>query len=342
MKYIGNKSRLIGFIEECLKDAKINYKNVRVYDLFSGTGSVSEFFLKNNCNVLSCDIMNYAIAEQYRKLFFRKEPKFSELKKIIGYDELDDVLNYLNKLDGKQGYFFENFCEEGKYKRKFFSCLNAKKIDAIRSKIEEWKEILPTDKYMFLVGTLMNSADLVSNTAGTYGAYLKIWRSMALKELKLEKTNFINTGSIELYVDDVVNFVEKNQRADIVYMDPPYNTRQYPAYFSTLESIVVNDDQELNGKTGLRDYEKQKSKFSIKKDVKKEYVKLINKINSNYIIMSYSTEGILDKDFILETLNNRGETKIYNTSYRRFKTNAWTDNNTNLKEILFICKIKQK
>lgn len=341
MKYIGNKSRLIGFIEESLLDAKINYKNTTVYDLFSGTGSVSEFFLKNNCEVFSCDNMNYAIAEQYRKLFFREEPEFSELKNIIGYDKLDDILNYLNNLEGMEGYFFDNFCEDGKYKRRFFSTDNAKKIDAIRTKIEEWKDILPIEKYMFLVGTLMNSADFVSNTAGTYGAYLKIWRSMALKDLELVKPEFINTGNIKLFVDDVINFVEKNRKADIVYMDPPYNTRQYPAYFSTLESIVVNDNQELKGKTGLRDYENQKSKFSIKKDVNGEFVKLVGKIKANYIVMSYSTEGILNKEFILETLNNKGKTKMYNTSYRRFKTNSWTDNNTNLKEILFICEVRK-
>lgn len=341
MKYIGNKSRLIGFIEESLLDAKINYKNTTVYDLFSGTGSVSEFFLKNNCEVFSCDNMNYAIAEQYRKLFFREEPEFSELKNIIGYEKLDDILEYLNNLEGVKGYFFENFCEDGKYKRRFFSTDNAKKIDAIRTKIEEWKDILPIEKYMFLVGTLMNSADFVSNTAGTYGAYLKIWRSMALKDLELVKPEFINTGNIKLFVDDVINFVEKNRKADIVYMDPPYNTRQYPAYFSTLESIVVNDNQELKGKTGLRDYENQKSKFSIKKDVNGEFVKLVGKIKANYIVMSYSTEGILNKEFILETLNNKGKTKMYNTSYRRFKTNSWTDNNTNLKEILFICEVRK-
>lgn len=339
MKYIGNKSRLIGFIEECLKDFNINYNNSKVYDLFSGTGSVSEFFLKNNCKVLSCDNMNYAIAEQYRRLYFREEPKFDELKKIIGYESLDDILKYLNCLEGTEGYFFENFCEEGEYKRKFFSVSNAKKIDAIRNKLEEWKDILPNEKYNFLVGILMNSADFVSNTAGTYGAYLKIWRSMALKELKLEKPNFINSGEIKMYISDVVDFVKEQDKADIVYLDPPYNTRQYPAYFSVLESIVVNDNQILNGKTGLRNYEKQKSKFSIKKDVKEEFEKLIDSIKSDYIVMSYSTEGILDSNFIMEVLKRKGKTKMYNTFYRRFKTNAWTEKNTNLKEILFICKV---
>lgn len=340
MKYIGNKCRLIGFIEDCLKDFKVEYKNVKVYDLFSGTGSVSEFFLKNNCKVLSCDNMNYAIAEQYRRLFFREEPEFNEIKELIGYEKLDDILKYLNSLEGKKGYFFDNFCEEGKYKRKFFSSSNAKKIDAIRNKIDEWKDILPSDKYNFLVGILMNSADFVSNTAGTYGAYLKIWRSMALKEMKLEKPEFIHSGEIKMYTCDVINFVKNQDKADIVYLDPPYNTRQYPAYFSVLESIVVNDNQKLNGKTGLRNYENQKSKFSIKKYVKEEFIELIDSIKSNYIVMSYSTEGILDSDFIMETLNKKGKTKMYNTLYRRFKTNSWTEKNTNLKEILFICKVK--
>lgn len=340
MKYIGNKCRLIGFIEDCLKDFKVEYKNVKVYDLFSGTGSVSEFFLKNNCKVLSCDNMNYAIAEQYRRLFFREEPEFNEIKELIGYEKLDDILKYLNSLEGKKGYFFDNFCEEGEYKRKFFSSSNAKKIDAIRNKIDEWKDILPSDKYNFLVGILMNSADFVSNTAGTYGAYLKIWRSMALKEMKLEKPEFIHSGEIKMYTCDVINFVKNQDKADIVYLDPPYNTRQYPAYFSVLESIVVNDNQKLNGKTGLRNYENQKSKFSIKKYVKEEFIELIDSIKSNYIVMSYSTEGILDSDFIMETLNKKGKTKMYNTLYRRFKTNSWTEKNTNLKEILFICKVK--
>lgn len=342
MKYIGNKCRIIGFIEDCLKDFKVEYKNVKVYDLFSGTGSVSEFFLKNNCKVLSCDNMNYAIAEQYRRLFFREEPEFNEIKELIGYEKLDDILKYLNSLEGKKGYFFDNFCEEGGYKRKFFSSSNAKKIDAIRNKIDEWKDILPSDKYNFLVGILMNSADFVSNTAGTYGAYLKIWRSMALKEMKLEKPEFIHSGEIKMYTCDVINFVKNQDKADIVYLDPPYNTRQYPAYFSVLESIVVNDNQKLNGKTGLRNYENQKSKFSIKKYVKEEFIELIDSIKSNYIVMSYSTEGILDSDFIMETLNKKGKTKMYNTLYRRFKTNSWTEKNTNLKEILFICKIKEE
>ena len=341
MKYIGNKARLINFIQNCLNDSNIEYENKRVFDLFSGTGSVSEFFLNNNCEVYSVDNMNYAIAEQYRRIFFRKEPEFHEIEGIIGSYKLDDVLKYLNELKPKKGYFYDNFTEEGKYHRRFFKEDNACKIDAIREEIDNWKDKISYEKYMFLVGILMSSADFVSNTAGTYGAYLKIWRSMALKDLKLNKPNFINTGKIKLFVEDVNKFLDKKLETDLVYLDPPYNTRQYAANFSVLESIVVNDNEKLSGKTGLRNYEKQKSLFSIKKEVDKAFVDLIDKINAKYIVMSYSTEGILKKEYIEEIFNKKGNLKVYNVQYRRFKTNSWTEKNTDLKEILFVCKVKK-
>lgn len=338
MKYIGNKTRLIPFIENCLQELNINYQNRTVVDLFSGTGSVSEFFMKHGCEVFSCDNMNYAIAEQYRKLYFRQEPNFPELRDEIGDETLDSVLTFLNQLELREGYFFENYCQEGREQRNYFKKENAKRIDAIREKIEEWKPLLPKEKYMFLLGILMDAADFVSNTAGTYGAYLKIWRSMALKELQMQKPDFIPVGNIHLLINDVMGALEEiPKEVDITYMDPPYNTRQYAANFHVLESIVVYDRQQLHGKSGLRSYEKQKSKFSMKSEVKEEFRKLIEKIHSNYIVMSYSTEGILAKEDIEEILRQKGEVHVFDKDYRRFKTNAWTDNQTNLKELLFIC-----
>lgn len=338
MKYIGNKTRLIPFIESCLQGLNINYQNRTVVDLFSGTGSVSEFFMQHGCEVFSCDNMNYAIAEQYRKLYFRQEPQFPELRDEIGDETLEVVLAYLNRLELKEGYFFENYCQEGRAQRNYFKKENAKKIDAIREKIEEWKPLLPKEKYMFLLGILMDAADFVSNTAGTYGAYLKIWRSMALKELEMQMPGFIPVGNIHLLRNDVMEALEDiPEDADITYMDPPYNTRQYAANFHVLESIVVYDKQPLQGKSGLRSYEKQKSKFSMKSEVKEEFRRLIEKIHSNYIVMSYSTEGILAKEDIEEILRQKGELHVFDKDYRRFKTNAWTDNQTNLKELLFVC-----
>lgn len=339
MKYIGNKTRVINFIENSLKKEKINYKNKKIIDLFAGTGSVSSFFLKNGSMVYSCDNMLYSICEQYRVNYFNNEPNFSELSSILDDCSLDGILNYLNNLVPIKDYFYENYAPSGKYSRRYFTDENAMKIDAIRSEIENWKSLLPYEKFLFLIGILMCAADKVSNTSGTYGAYLKIWRSMALKKISLEKPEFLSKGKNIIELNDVIDFAKKYKKVDIVYMDPPYNKRQYASNFHVLENIVVYDKQKLNGKTGLRDYSLQKSDYCIKNKVKKSFQELVDNIDAKYIIMSYSTEGLLSVNDILAVLSKKGKTNIYRYDYRRFKTNAWTNGNTNLQELLFICKI---
>ena len=338
MKYIGNKTRIMNFIEESLKKGNIDYNNKKVIDLFAGTGSVSSFFLRHGSTVYSCDNMLYSICEQYRVNYYREEPTFEELKDFLFDYSLDGVLKYLNYLCLIKGYFYENYAPSGKYKRKYFSDNNAMKIDAIRLEIEKWEEILPQEKKLFLLGILMCAADKVSNTSGTYGAYLKIWRSMALKDLVLEKPAFTSKGNNIIELCDVLTCIKNHKDVDIIYMDPPYNKRQYASNFHVLENIVVFDKQDLKGKTGLRDYKNQKSDYCIKSKVKNAFEELVMNMETKYLVMSYSTEGLLSEKEILEVLNRRGVVSLYRHSYRRFKTNAWTDKDTNLQELLFICK----
>lgn len=338
MKYLGNKTRVLDFIKKCMEDSNIIFNSKKVADLFSGTGSVSNFFLKNGCNVYSCDNMTYSIVEQYRINYYDKEPLFNELDKY-SLTTLNDVLNHLNNLKGIKGYFYDNYAPTGKYKRQYFTDDNAQKIDAIRCEIQKWENILPKEKINFLLGILMCSADKVSNTSGTYGAFLKIWRSMALKKIILEKPEFSSKGKNYIFQDDVLNFVKRNKKFDIVYLDPPYNKRQYASNFHVLESIVVNDHQELKGITGLRNYDKQKSDYCMVRKVKKAFSDLIENIDSKYIVMSYSTEGLLKESEILEILKKKGNVSVYKNNYRRFKTNSWTSDKTGLQEIVFICKV---
>lgn len=338
MKYIGNKTRVIDFIQKSMDSSKIDYKNKKVADLFAGTGSVSNFFLKNGCEVYSCDNMTYSICEQYRTNYYSTEPTFKELEEC-GIKSLSDVIKYLNELSGKKGYFYDNYAPSGKYERQYFSNNNAMKIDSIADTLELWKNKLPLDKYYYLQGIFMCAADKVSNTSGTYGAYLKIWRSMALKNIELEKPEITSKGVNVIVQDDVANFVKKYKKFDIVYLDPPYNCRQYASNFHVLESLVVNDKQDLKGKTGLRNYDNQKSDYCISSKVYNSFEKLINSIDSKYIVMSYSTEGLLSEDEIINVLSKKGEVSVFKNEYRRFKTNAWTEENTGLQEIVFICEV---
>ena len=137
---------------------------------------------------------------------------------------------------------------------------------------------------------------------------------------------------------DVLECVKENKNSYLIYLDPPYNERQYASNFHVLENIVVYDKQDLKGKTGLRDYRHQKSNYCLKSKVLEEFSNLINNCNTEYIVMSYSTEGLLSVNDIKKIFEEKGTLTIYTYDYRRFKTNAWTSDQTGLRELLFVCK----
>lgn len=317
MKYIGNKSRLLEFIYEAFIDSRLPQNGVFV-DLFSGTGSVGRFFKDKGYRIISNDFMTYSFIAQYVLIKLNDMPPFIKLTK----NGIDDVLRILNAIEPKKGYVFDNFAPSGSANRQYFSDANAMKIDAIRDQIEDWnkQKLLSTDEYYILVNSLVDAADFVANISGTYGAYLKIWRSMALKDIKLLPPKISNNNcNNEVYQEDA-NELIKQISADVVYLDPPYNQRQYAPNFHMLETLAVWDKQKLSGKTGQRDYSTKKSAYSQKTRAVEAFEDLVQNINARYIILSYNNEGIIPREDILRVLGSVGSIKEYTTDYRRFRT----------------------
>ena len=151
----------------------------------------------------------------------------------------------------------------------YFTSENAKKCDAIRSKIEEWKKenYINESEYYFLLGSLINSIDKYANTASVYGAYLKQYKKSALKTFELTPI-VIMEGKIKskVYNMNVADLI-LNINGDILYLDPPYNERQYASNYHILETIAKYDNPKIYGKTGLSNYKQQKSEFCVKSKV---------------------------------------------------------------------------
>ncbi|OGL71985.1 modification methylase FokI [Candidatus Uhrbacteria bacterium RIFCSPHIGHO2_02_FULL_53_13] len=317
MKYIGNKTRLLNFINESIIKAKLP-QNGTFIDIFGGTGSVGKYFKNKKYKIIANDFMTYSYIAQYVLIKINKIPSFEK----VSLSGLSGALQELNSTTPKSGYIFNNFAPSGIEKRQYFSDNNARKIDAIRDKIENWRndKLLSDDEYYILVYSLINAADFVANISGTYGAYLKIWRSMALKDLELKIPDITNNDLENEVVQEDANSLIKKISGDILYLDPPYNERQYAPNFHILETLAVWDKQKLVGKTGQRDYSKKKSAYSQKTNSIKAFEDLIANTNTNYIILSYNNEGIIPRDEILRILNNKGKVSEYTTDYRRFRT----------------------
>ena len=135
-----------------------------------------------------------------------------------------------------------------------FTSENARRIDRIREVIEGWDQTgaISSNEKCYLLACLVEASDRVANTAGTYYAYLKRLYRKAKKRLQLRPIAMSdNQRRNEANQIDAVRLVEQTE-ADVMYLDPPYNGRNYGAYYHLPETLVLWDAPEVKGKSGMR------------------------------------------------------------------------------------------
>jgi len=330
MNYIGSKFSLLEFIENSInnilsKNNETKSPNKIIFaDLFAGTGCVGGYFKSLGYSIIANDIQYYSYVITKHMI---------ENNGNLDKDRMIVLIEELNNVNGIEGFIYNNYTFEGtkgqEFRRMYFTADNAKKCDAIRQKLEEWLRIqyINENEYYFLLGSLINSIDRCANTASVYGAYLKKFKASALKPMKLIPLPYtIGHVDCKVYNEDI-NTLIKKVKGDILYLDPPYNERQYCANYHILETIAKNDNPIIKGKTGLRDYQSQKSDFCVKSKVCDAFENLIKNANFKYIFLSYNNEGLMTLDQIEKIMSKYGDYSLYTQEYRRFKA----DNNRNNK-----------
>lgn len=316
MNYIGSKQKLSSFISTSVNSIVGNDLSQKTFcDLFAGTGIVGRTFKTNVKKVISNDLEYYS---------FVLNKNYIENHEPLDYYSFVEELNLLK---GIEGFIFNEYSENGKSDRLYFSENNGKKIDAIRIKIEDWKVLktINLKTYYFLLSSLLESADKVANTASVYGAYLKHIKKSAQKELILEPALFqINDNEHEVFNEDSNQLIKKIT-GDILYLDPPYNARQYGSNYHLLNTIAKYDTFLPKGKTGLRDY--NRSDYCSKTNVKKSFEELIKNANFQHTFLSYNNEGLMSEEEIRTIMSKYGKYDLVTTDYQRFKADKTENRN---------------
>ncbi len=344
MNYIGSKFSLIDFLKSSIaKTLEINGEertpNELIFaDLMSGTGIVSSSFKQDGYSIIANDIQYYSYV--ITKHLIENGNNLDESRCMQLIDEL-------NNIEGVEGFIYRNYCYEGtegqEFRRMYFTEYNAKKCDAIRIAIEEKYKagIISESEYFFLLGSLINSIDKYANTASVYGAYLKKLKKSALKEMKLEPLPIIyGQGNCKVYNEDI-NELIKNISGDILYLDPPYNARQYCTNYHLLETIARYDNPVIHGKTGLREYADQKSAFCMKSKVEKAFAELIKNAKFKYIFLSYNNEGLMSCDTIERIMKKYGKYKLFIQDHRRFKADNARETKADMTVEYLHCLVKK-
>jgi len=330
-RYIGNKTKLLPFL---VKEIKNNVSSgSSVVDLMAGTGSVSLALRKNGYHVIALDLMTYSKHHLVTQLLFKTPPAFHMLKNEISKNKDEPmyhaILRYLNTLTPKKGYFYHEFSPDGKplngtSSRKYFTSSNAKKIDSIRDKINNWKEknLITDNEESVLKHTLIMAVNEVANISGTYGYFLSSFTRSSLNELLLSPVVFEKMGAIDhLVFQGFAEDLASKITADLCYIDPPYMKRQYAANYHILETIARGDCPEAIGKSGLRNWWDQHSKFCTKTKIRDSFEKVITTMNCPIFLISYSEDGLLSINELVLFFKKFGKVSVKNIEYARFRSN---------------------
>lgn len=334
-RYIGSKARIADEIIEYVKETATIEPGGFFVDAFSGTGVVAEKAAQIGWPVYVNDIMMNAVIMSEARLLSSTDVPFDYLG---GYEE---AIKALNSLSGEEGFIWREYSPASKTfqlnERRYFTEENAKKIDAISAKIHYWKneKIISHKEFVLLMSDLIQAVNNVANIAGTYGCFLSGWTAQAKEDLILS-TSLLKNAQTIYRTSNCDVFAVESEPEDIVYFDPPYTKRQYASYYHILETIVCGDQPEVIGVSGLRPWKDKASVFCYKTKALNALAELILKQSAKRVILSYSNEGHIRLEELMEKLSPYGESFLVELkTIGRYRPNrVAVENSAEVKEFL--------
>ena len=302
IKYLGSKRTLLPVILRVVQSTAAR----SVLDLFSGTSRVGHALKGAGFRVLANDHNAYAHALGLCYVQADAEDVLGPCQRLI--DEL-------NRLPGRPGYFTETFCERAR----FFQPQNGARIDAIREAIAK-KSLDPEIEAVLLV-SLMEAADRVDSTCGLQMAYLKDWAPRSYNPLTLRMPEVrarALAGKGEAHRREARE-AARILSADVAYLDPPYNQHSYLGNYHVWESLVLWDKPEVYGVACKRvDVRARKSDFNFKRRFVDAMKDIIDNIDAKVLVVSFNNEGYISPEQLCRLLQTRGEVSVITQDYKRY------------------------
>lgn len=319
-RYLGNKARIADWIADIVTNTLP--KNAKIADPMCGTASMSVAFAQRGMKVVACDELRFPVLHAKARLLHNRKYNFSRVS-----SSYEDAINKLNAIKPVQGFFWNEYSDEGSpvngaNPRKYFTGSNAARIDAIRAKIKQWRIAgLSAAACDLLLHDLILAVNDVANIAGTYGYYRSSWNSASLQPLQLKPSEPVRYAVRHSILQGKVEQIASKLKVDACYLDPPYTKRQYGGNYHILETIAQEDTPEPVGDGGLRDWYSQSSDYCYKRNVRKAFHQTIKNLKTRWVFISYSEDGHIPPDELLDLLSEYGDVERCEIPIERYRSN---------------------
>jgi adenine-specific DNA-methyltransferase len=328
MRYIGSKVSTLHRLSEIV--SRIAPAATSLCDPFAGTCSVARHFKRLGFRITTGDLLATSYIIQVATVGLNRQPAF---RALLSSEEIQrgpgpsyaSVIAHLSRLPGRNGFITKHFSPAGKAERLFFTVENARKIDSIRETIRSWSlgRLLTENEEALLLATLTISADKVANTAATYYAYLKQFSRKAVKPLQLEPIAISNNKKVNTCNQADALEVASSSTNDILYLDPPYNERDYSGYYHLPETIIIWDKPHLHGMSGVPKVRRTPiSDFCVTSKATPAFENLILNSNSTHILVHYTPRGLIRHNDILAILGNVGRPRFKDIRVRSYAADS--------------------
>jgi adenine-specific DNA-methyltransferase len=315
MRYIGSKVSTIESVYSLIAE---RVPTGSFCDPFGGIGIVGSYFKQHGYQVWSGDLLTFAHYFQIAQIAADTETLFSRLKAYLNVVDLNEISNYLNALFLTDGWLVQEYAE----KRRFFTLENAKKIEACRQTIILWRHenYIDETEYAILIASLINSFDRVANTAGTYYAYLKKWYRKAIQPFRFELLASIpGNRSSQAMLTDAKSLV-RLRFFDILYLDPPYNDRNYADYYHLPETIARGVTPALHGLSGIPNEVRPKSDFNKPATAKQALIDILDNARFRLLAFHYSDNGLIPSGDVVNILQSYGRVEEFSLCSKGYST----------------------
>lgn len=339
--YIGNKRKLLPMIHAAVRSTGLS--GGTFCDLFAGSGVVSRLAKLMGFRTIANDWEPYSGVTNRAYIEVSLPPSFARL------GGMQSAFDMLNSLSPVSGYIATHYCPADDEnpdldrERMFYTQENGRRIDAMRERIQEWRQddIIDETEEAVLLAPLIYQASYCSNTSGVFKAFHRGWGGATCtawyrirSRLTLSPPALRDNGMDNLALQEDALKLAGEMDFDIAYIDPPYNQHQYGSNYHLLNTVALWDKPKVTryvapgrgqrGKSAIRlDWRTlRRSPYCYAASALPAFSELVARIRARYVLVSYSTDGLIPLDSLLEVLSARGAVRVFTRKYKRYRVSS--------------------